>query len=243
MIQDNLIEQLFHSLIAGDAKASRRIIEQTLADGVSIDELIIETYRPITTMVESLCRARQLTDRARDHATVLLQNLLDDARAGQIQPRSESCEIETVISSPRATKQMPYRTISKGLFSALTNRGASESSYPFVKLSYRNGVLRARLAGPGVGQREAQIIRQQVDDALDLVCHGLRSFVLDLSEVHSMSSFGLSACVELRNRAKSYGAKSILCGVSRRLVDLFLMLNVNRLYEEVLCETECAEAA
>lgn len=245
MIKDNLIERLFHCLIAGDSNGARNVIEKAIADGVSADTLIAEAYRPIALMIESLSKARQLTEPARSHATVLLQNLLDDVRAGQIaSPMTRAshgqCEIETVLASFSDTPTDRYRTLSTNHYQDLPHRGEGPARNQFVSLSFANGILRARLVGPGIGQRESNIIGDEIDRALDLVCHGLRAFVMDLTDVQSMSSLGLNMCIELRNRAQSLGARSILCGVSRELADLFAMMNVDQLYDEATTASELA---
>ncbi len=240
VIHESLIERLFHALITGDANLARKLIVQTLAGDVTADELVRETYRPIASMIESLSRAGQLTDQARDHATVLLQNLLDDARAGQFQSRTSSCRIEAVNLPEHDVRSPSYPRLSPGLNDAQSNGNQASSARPFVTMTYRDRVLRAKLAGPGLNRREATIIRQEIDRALDQVCHQLRSFVLDLSEVQSVSSYGLSVCVGLGDRVKSCGARSVMTGVNPRLVDLLSLLNADLQYDETTCVGEIA---
>ena len=240
VIHESLIERMFHALITGDAKLARKLIEQTLAADVTVDELVRETYRPIASMIESLSRAGQLTDRARDHATVLLQNLLDDAQAGQLQSKTASCEFETANLPEHEVQSRSYPRLSPVLNDAQSYGNDASSARPFVTLTYRDRVLRAKPAGPGLSQREATIIRQEIDRALDRVCHQLRSFVLDLSEVQSVSSYGLSVCVGLGDRVKSCGARSVMTGVNPRLVDLLSMLNADLQYDETTCVGEIA---
>ena len=185
VLGDTLIERLFHLLITGDAPRARALIEQTLAHGASADELIIETFRPIATMIESLCRADQLTHYARDHATVLLQNLLDDARVGRFEtPAHESCMVETTRPW---TQAKPGQANPSGAESLNQTTVPGSASSQFVKLSYREGKLVARPVGPNVGPRQAPIVREEIDRALDLVSHGLRVVVIDLGEVETMS--------------------------------------------------------
>ena len=240
MIHENLIERLFHALISGDANLARKLIEQTLAGDVTVDELVRETYRPMASMIESLSRTGQLTDQARDHAVVLLQNLLDDAQAGQLQSNSASSRIETANLTERDVRSPSYPRLSHELSDAQSYGNDASSARPFVTMTYRDRVLRAKLVGPGLNRREATIIRQEIDRALDRVCHQLRSFVLDLSEVQSVTSYGLSVCVGLGDRVKSYGARSVISGVNPRLVDLLSMLNTDLQYDETTCGGEIA---
>lgn len=241
MIDDQTFERLFHCLIAGDSSQARRVIEGTLADGTTVDELLTEAYRPIAAMIESLCRTRQLSDRARDHATVLLQNLLDDVRAGQLQPAPYSCEIETTLH--REVGEPVSETVINRLRCMAPPPRASELKSPFTTMSYRNGVLRVRLVGPQVNERESRIMREEIDRALDLVGPGLKAFILDLTEVQIMSSFGLGLCIELRNGAADHGARCLMVGVNRRLADLFTLLNVDRMYDCAGVEETFAEYA
>ena len=115
VIHENLIERLFHALITGDANLARKLIGQTLAGEVTVDELVRETYRPIASMIESLSRAGQLTDQARDHATVLLQNLMDDASVGQHQSNTASFEFETANYPEQDARSPSYPRLSPGV--------------------------------------------------------------------------------------------------------------------------------
>lgn len=241
VIGDQTIERLFHCLIAGDSPQARRVIEGTLADGTTVDELLIEAYRPIAAMIESLCRTRQLTDRARDHATVLLQNLLDDVRSGQLQPASYSCEIETTLH--REAEERVGETVIHRLRCMAPPPRASELKSPFTTMSFRNGVLRVRLVGPQVNERESRIMREEIDRALDLVGPGLKAFILDLTDIQIMSSVGLNMCIELRNGATNHGARCLMVGVNRRFADLFTLLNVDRMYDCAGFDDALAEVA
>ena len=240
MIHENLIERLFHALISSDANLARKLIEQTLAGDVTADELVRETYRPMASMIESLSLAGQLTDQARDHATILLQNLMDDASVGQHQSNTASFEFETANYPEQDARSPSYPRLSPGLSDAQSYGNDASSARAFVTMTYRDRVLRAKLAGPGLNRREATIIRREIDRALDRVCHQLRSFVLDLSEVQSVSSYGLSLCVGLGDRVKSFGARSVMTGVNPRLVDLLSLLNADLQYDETACGSEVA---
>lgn len=236
MICEQTIERLFHSLIAGDSRQARHEVEAVLSGGTTVDELIIEAYRPLAGMIEALARARQLSGRARDHATVLLQNLLDDARAGTLQNDEPACEIETVVRRPAAAAPKVDAGASMDRRAIAAHRRGSELKTPFTAMSFRNGVLRVRLVGPQVNEREAAIMRDEIGRALDLVGPGLRAFILDLSEVQAMASCALGMCVELHKTADELGARALMTGVHGRLADLVSLLNVDRLYE-------CAGAA
>ena len=100
----------------------------------------------------------------------------------------------------------------------------------FVSLTVNEGVLTARPTGPTLGQREAPIVAEDINAAIDAVAARLRLFVLDLSDIQMMPSFGLGMCIELRNRLHKCGVATVLYGLSDELEALFRMLKVDRLY-------------
>lgn len=159
---------------------------------------------------------------------------------GQFQSDSASCRIETANLTEHDVRSPSHLRFSPGLYDTQSHRNDASSDCPFVTLTYRDRVLRAKLVGPGLNRREATIIRQEIDRALDRVCHQFRSFVLDLSEVQSVSSYGLSVCVGLGDRVKSYGARSVMTGVNPRLVDLLSILNADHQYDETTYGSEIA---
>lgn len=110
----------------------------------------------------------------------------------------------------------------------------------FVKLESRGGVLRARFVGPVVGQREAPIISDEVSKAVDTAGKRLRFLVLDLSDVRALASMGLGTCIQVRNRAREYGATTVMFGVNDELRALIKMVKVDRLFKFAEKEDELA---
>jgi methanogenic corrinoid protein MtbC1 len=82
--QELLTEQLFALLIAGDRPLARRLVEETLAEGVTAEAFAQEVIWPAAEMVNSLYRADQLTNLAHHYATRLLRSIVD-----QLQTRFE----------------------------------------------------------------------------------------------------------------------------------------------------------
>jgi hypothetical protein len=99
----------------------------------------------------------------------------------------------------------------------------------FVSINNVRGVLHARVRGPNLSQREAPIVLNEVAGSIPQGRDSLRVLLLDLTEIEVMSSQGL-ACLELRRRAREAGARAVICGLCPRLLELFVMLKLDRLY-------------
>jgi anti-anti-sigma factor len=85
--------------------------------------------------------------------------------------------------------------------------------------------------GPQVGQRESPIISQEVEPYLRSANKSMRHFIIDLQGVTFMSSMGLGVCIALRHKAAAAGAKPILFGTSKELLQLFAMMKIDQLYK------------
>ncbi|MEC9372316.1 MAG: B12-binding domain-containing protein, partial [Planctomycetota bacterium] len=79
MSQDILVERLFESLVAGDRTAARRIVDETMSDGASAEQIVSDLFWPTYERVTRLFRADQLTTVAHHMATRLLRVLTDQA--------------------------------------------------------------------------------------------------------------------------------------------------------------------
>lgn len=99
----------------------------------------------------------------------------------------------------------------------------------FVITEFQDGVLTARLIGPHIGEREAQIIAGELNAAIKAAM-GLRALILDMKAVRAMSSLGLGMCIDVRNTAHSLGAKTYMLSLCRELYELLRMMKMDRLY-------------
>jgi stage II sporulation protein AA (anti-sigma F factor antagonist) len=100
-----------------------------------------------------------------------------------------------------------------------------------VEIDVRETLLYVRLVGPQVGQRESPIISQEVEPYLRSASKSMRHFIIDLQGVTFMSSMGLGVCIALRHKAAAAGAKPILFGTSKELLQLFAMMKIDQLYK------------
>lgn len=99
-----------------------------------------------------------------------------------------------------------------------------------VEIKWSAPFLTIRPAGPQVGQRESPIITDEVTPFLTQAGKALKVMILDLSEVTFMSSMGLGMCIAFRNKAAAAGAKSILYGASKEMLQLLSMMKIEKLY-------------
>lgn len=99
----------------------------------------------------------------------------------------------------------------------------------FVITDCQDGVLTARLIGPHIGEREAQIIAGELNAAIKSATN-LRALVLDMKAVRAMSSLGLGMCIDVRHTANSFGAKTFMLSLCRELYELLRMMKIDRLY-------------
>lgn len=109
-----------------------------------------------------------------------------------------------------------------------------------VQVAVRNGHLLAQVLVPVIGQREAQMVHEEINRALSGFEGKGRFFVLDLSQVMMLSSLGLVMCIDTRHRAIERGMRPLLSGVQPSLLDLLRMMKMDRLFTLVHGDTELA---
>ena len=81
MDQEIIVERLFEKLITGDRAGARAIVDETVAAGISAEELSHKVFWQALDMISSLFRADQLSRLAHHYATRLLRSLVDQAQA------------------------------------------------------------------------------------------------------------------------------------------------------------------
>ena len=75
----------------------------------------------------------------------------------------------------------------------------AQKKTPLIEIAWNGTVLHLRPVGPNIGQREAPVIHDEVNPYYKELGKSIRAMVLDLTDVHFMSSMGLGVCIALRN--------------------------------------------
>lgn len=107
----------------------------------------------------------------------------------------------------------------------------AEKKTPLIEIFWNGSILHLRPVGPNVGQREAPEIHDAVNPYFKELGKAIRAMVLDLTDVHFMSSMGLGTCIALRNAASGVGAQPIIFGMNKELHALMLMMKIEKLYK------------
>ena len=100
----------------------------------------------------------------------------------------------------------------------------------FVESTYNNGTVYATLVGPRIGEREAAIIANSVNNKLNECGRKVKNLVLDFSDVQFISSLGLGMCIDVRNTAEQTQASTSIIGLTCHLKELFEMMRLDRLF-------------
>jgi len=100
----------------------------------------------------------------------------------------------------------------------------------FVETTFANGTVYASLIGPRIGEREAAIIANSVNNKLRECGSKVKNLVLDFSEVQFVSSLGLGMCIDVRNTAEQCTASTSIVGLTTHLKELFEMMRLDRLF-------------
>lgn len=87
MSQDILQEQFFETLINGDRPAARSLVERTLGQGASPEQVISDLFWPTYDLIERLYRGDQLT-RMSHHLSTRLLRVLVDQMAARLEPEA-----------------------------------------------------------------------------------------------------------------------------------------------------------
>ena len=105
MSQDILIERLFASLVAGDRPTSRRIMEETLADGVPASRVLSELCWPTHERIEQFYKFDQMTPVAYHSATRLLRTIVDQMSA-RLEPQPSNGKSIFAVCGPSQGEEL-----------------------------------------------------------------------------------------------------------------------------------------
>ena len=81
--------------------------------------------------------------------------------------------------------------------------------------------LCACLSGPRVGDREASLVANAVNNKLKQYGKRVQSLLLDMTAVDFITSLGLGMCIDVRNNADEVDAETTIVGLSCHLEELF----------------------
>jgi len=116
--------------------------------------------------------------------------------------------------------------------------GAGLKPSSFARLEYRGGVLTTQPAGPQIAEREATIISRKLNKAFAATGKRMKAFLLDLTNVQTVSGMGLGMCIDAHKRARDLGARTIVIGLSPQLEELFRVMKVDRMYKIARTKSE-----
>ncbi len=100
-----------------------------------------------------------------------------------------------------------------------------------LELSWDGTILIIKPICPNVGQREAPIMKADLEPVVKGAGKAMKFMVMDLSSVQFMSSMGLGMVIDMRNTAAQLGATAVLYGVNKDLRALLAMMKIEKLYK------------
>lgn len=100
-----------------------------------------------------------------------------------------------------------------------------------LEINFDGSIMIVRPAGPNVGQREAPIMKADIEPFVKGAGSAMKVLVMDLTSVQFMSSMGLGMIIDLRNCASQCGATAVLFGVNKELKALLAMMKIEKLYK------------
>ncbi|MHC4129757.1 MAG: STAS domain-containing protein [Planctomycetota bacterium] len=110
-----------------------------------------------------------------------------------------------------------------------------------VEIKAEGDMMAAKIVGPVIEANRAQIILDDVGQALEKAGSGLRFMVLDFAEVTFINSTGIGICIQLGNRAKAQGALPILYRLTKDVTEIFTRCRVDAVYTIVQTQDELAK--
>lgn len=124
-----------------------------------------------------------------------------------------------------------------------SNNGTHTRRSLFVDVSFSNGILKACIVGPRIGEREATIVANAINGKLNELGGRVRSLVLDFSEIQFISSLGLGMCIDVRNTAQKVKANTSILGLTCHLRELFEMMRLDSLFQIETSQANFGSAA
>ena len=102
---DRVLEQLFSSLVSGDRRGTREIVDAVYAAGIPAETIAKDIYWPILESIAAMYRKDQLTTLSHHYATRLLRMLVDQAQARFTQQAPRGRRI-AMFCGPNETEEL-----------------------------------------------------------------------------------------------------------------------------------------
>ncbi len=112
-----------------------------------------------------------------------------------------------------------------------TNNSNNTRRSLFVDVSFANGTMKACIAGPRIGEREASVVAIAINNKLKEKGNKVNHLVLDFNDIQFISSLGLGMCIDVRNTAEKCNATTSIVGLTDNLKELFEMMRLDRLFQ------------
>ena len=124
-----------------------------------------------------------------------------------------------------------------------TNNSNKTPRSLFVDVSFANGTMKACIAGPRIGEREASVVAIAINNKLKEKGSKVKNLVLDFNDIQFISSLGLGMCIDVRNTAEKCNATTSIVGLTHNLKELFEMMRLDRLFQIESTEANYGNAA
>jgi len=102
---DRVLEQLFSSLVSGDRRGTREIVDAVYAAGIPAETIAKDIYWPILESISAMFRKDQITTLSHHYATRLLRMLVDQAQARFTQQAMRGRRI-AMFCGPNETEEL-----------------------------------------------------------------------------------------------------------------------------------------
>lgn len=99
----------------------------------------------------------------------------------------------------------------------------------FEDLSFSGGTLTVHVLGPSIGEREAAILTREIGGTIDSLRGDIRSLVIDLVDVETLSGLAVGLFLDLRDRCR-WRTSAVLTNVKPDLVRLLASVGLDRKY-------------
>lgn len=100
------------------------------------------------------------------------------------------------------------------------------------------GVLTVRLNGRLMDQNEAQGMLDTIEEH---ILDGMKYLIVDMSKLEYMNSTGLNILVAMLTKCRNEGGETILCSISSKVEQLFIMTKLNTVFTIVEDDKEAIQ--